>query len=94
MLNVLESSDLEKILANALKKEMAKLLEVAKESHKKEVYTNKEMLELLDVHPKTLKKYRDNGWIGFTQYDDKFYYSSADLQHFLNYRHEIPFAYK
>ena len=52
------------------------------------------MLELLDVHPKTLKKYRDNGWIGFTQYDDKFYYSSADLQHFLNYRHEIPFAYK
>ena len=73
MLNVLESSDLEKILANALKKEMH---------------------ELLDVHPKTLKKYRDNGWIGFTQYDDKFYYSSADLQHFLNYRHEIPFAYK
>lgn len=94
MLNVLESSDLEKILANALKKEMAKLLEEAKVSQKKEVYTNKEMLELLDVHPKTLKKYRDNGWIGFTQYDDKFYYSSDDLQHFLNYRHEIPFAYK
>lgn len=40
MLNVLESSDLEKILANTLKKEMAKLLEMAKESHKKEVYTN------------------------------------------------------
>ena len=49
MLNVLESTDLEKILANTLKKEMTKLLEVAKESHKKEVYTNKEMLELLDV---------------------------------------------
>ena len=35
MLNVLESTDLEKILANTLKKEMTKLLEVAKESHHK-----------------------------------------------------------
>ena len=58
----------------------------------KPFYTNKEMMKMLDISSKTLKKYRDNGYLGFTQYDDKFFYSSEDLAHFLSASYYPPFA--
>jgi hypothetical protein len=49
----------------------------------KPVYTNKEMLQLLGVDPKTLKKYRDEGLLGFSHPFGKFLYSYQDLMNFL-----------
>lgn len=49
----------------------------------KPVYTNKEMLQLLGVDQKTLKKYRDDGYLSFTQIKDKYFYTNQDLMNFL-----------
>lgn len=49
----------------------------------KPVYTDKEMMELLHIDRKTLKKYRDEGLLSYTHPYDKYYYSQEDLQHFL-----------
>ena len=60
-------------------------------SNSKEVYTDKEMMELLHIDRKTLKKYRDEGLLSYTHPFDKYYYSKDDLQRFLlnkNIRYE------
>ena len=83
-------------LVASLVKEVASLKEYIQLSQKV-VYTNKEVLELLDINPKTLKKYRDNGWlgsIGYTQYGDKFYYTLDDLMQFIKGEHQEAFALK
>lgn len=49
----------------------------------KPVYTNKEMMQLLGVDPKTLKKYRDDGYLGFSHINDKYFYTHQDLVNFL-----------
>ena len=64
--------------------------------NKKVVYTNKEMRQILDVDAKTLKKYRDEGLLGFSHPHDKYFYSHRDLENFLmnkNIRYE-PFNTK
>ena len=80
-------------LVASLVKEVASLKEYIQLSQKV-VYTNKEVLELLDINPKTLKKYRDNGWLGYTQYGDKFYYTLDDLMQFMKGGHQEAFALK
>jgi len=60
----------------------------------KPVYSNKEMMALLDVDAKTLKKYRDDGLIGFSRVNDKIYYTSNDLVTFLNRTHIKPYQYE
>ena len=52
------------------------------------------MLELLGVNVKTLKKYRDNGFLGYSQIGDKFYYTPADIALFLTKTHKEAFAWK
>ena len=64
--------------------------------NKKVVYTNKELMQILDVDAKTLKKYRDEGLLGFSHPHDKYFYSHRDLENFLmnkNIRYE-PFNTK
>ena len=60
---------------------------------KKEVYTNEEMLKLLDVSSATLKKWRNNGYIGYSQVGSTYYYSAKDLEEFLKHNHYEAYAY-
>lgn len=60
---------------------------------KKEMYTNKEMLELLDVSSATLKKWRNYGYIGYSQVGSTYYYSAKDLDEFLKHNHSSAYAY-
>lgn len=62
-------------------------------SEKKEMYTNKEMLELLDVSSATLKKWRNYGYIGYSQVGSTYYYSAKDLEDFLKHNHSSAYAY-
>lgn len=47
------------------------------------VYTNKEIKEILGIQDKTLKKYRDNGLLAYRQVGDKYWYTQADIDQFL-----------
>ena len=59
----------------------------------KTMYTNKEMLELLDISSATLKKWRNNGFIGYSQVGSTYYYSAKDLEEFLKHNHSDAYAY-
>ena len=56
-------------------------------NNKKLVYTNKEMMLLLGVGNKLLKKYRDTGRLGYHQENDKYWYAQTDLEQFFKENH-------
>ena len=60
----------------------------------KALYTNQEMLKLLDVTSATLKKWRDNGYIGYSLVGSTYYYSAKDLEEFLDRNHYDAYAYQ
>lgn len=79
--------------------ELRKLIEnlqakVDRAIHKKghPVYTNTELRELLGVGDKLIKKYRDEGLLGFSRVGDKYFYSEKDVIKFLELNHYEAFA--
>ena len=58
----------------------------------KPIYTNDTLKELLGVGSDLIKKYRDNGDLGFTKNGDKYWYSSDDVIAFLKKNHYKPFG--
>lgn len=64
-----------------------------KDQGRKILYTNKEMLELLQVNNATLKKYRDGGYLGYSKIGDKYFYSMSDIQTFLSNTHNEPYLF-
>ena len=56
-------------------------------SNSKMLYTNKEMQDILQVNDKTLRKYRNDGLLGYSQVRDKIYYTPKDLNEFLSKNH-------
>ena len=55
------------------------------------IYNNKEIMELLGVKDKYLKKLRDNGYLGFSREGDKYWYTQKDVDCFLHCFHYEPF---
>ena len=49
-----------------------------------QIYTNKQVKELLGVQDKLLKKYRDEGKLAYRQVGDKYWYTQTDIDQFLN----------
>lgn len=87
------NDEFEKLIRKVVQEELDTAQDCLNKASQKPLYTNKEMLELLDVNSKTLKKYRDNGWLGYSQAGDKFFYSADDLNHFLSMTHQEAFAW-
>ena len=50
------------------------------------VYSNKDMMNILDIKEERLRKFRDEGYLGFTRYpsSDKYWYTKKNLEDFLN----------
>lgn len=67
----------------AIEKKLDDLLLSMASKNEKPVYTNKDMMQLLGVSAKTLKRYRDDGLLGFSHPRDKFFYTHQDLENFL-----------
>ena len=55
------------------------------------VYNNKEVMELLGVKDKYLKKLRDNGYLGFSREGDKYWYMQKAVECFLHSFHYESF---
>ena len=56
-------------------------------------YTNKEMMKMLDCTEKTLRKYRNDGYLGYSRVGDKYYYTADDICLFLKNTHVDPYQY-
>lgn len=63
----------------SLRKEIGSI----KAAPQKQLYTNKEVMELLGIKDKLLKKYRDDGLLAYRQVGDKFWYTQTDVDQFL-----------
>ncbi|MCE9475033.1 hypothetical protein K0H43_12475 [Bacteroides fragilis] len=70
-------------------KELSKKSNVAE----KEIYTNSEIRELFGVQDKLIRKYRDEGKLGFHKEGDKFWYTKKDILQFLSHNHCEAYAY-
>ena len=56
------------------------------------LFSNKELMDLLQVGDKYVKKLRDNGYIGYTRMGDKYWYKLDDVTNFLRRFHYEAFA--
>lgn len=70
------------LLLNEVKSLRAEIATI-KAAPTKRLYTNKEVMELLGIKDKLLKKYRDDGLLAYRQVGDKFWYTQADVDQFL-----------
>ena len=77
----------------ALRVELEKLNEgLSKRSVEKRIFSNADMLELLQIKTSTLRRYRDEGYLGFSKVGDKYFYTAEDVSRFLERSHNAPFA--
>lgn len=54
-------------------------------------YTTAEIKKMLGIGDKLVKKYRDEGLLGFTNIGDKYWYTDTDIQRFMRLeRHYFP----
>lgn len=68
-------------LVNDLTTEVATLYK--KNNPAPDIYTNKEIRELLHVNDKLIRKYRDDGLLEYSCKDGKYWYSKKDIEKFL-----------
>jgi len=52
--------------------------------------SNKEVKEILNIQDRLLKKYRDDGMLGYSQVGDKYWYTQDDIDNFLSYCKVAP----
>ncbi len=74
---------------NELTKQVAALVDQQNsvDQQKKVVYTNKEMMGLLDASSATLKKWRDLGFLSYSVVGSSYFYSHQDVDDFLRNNH-------
>lgn len=56
------------------------------------IYDNKAIMQLLNIKDKYLKKLRDNGYLGYSREGDKYWYTQADVDRFIQRFHYKDFA--
>ena len=83
----LDKSDLSE--KELLEKILSKL---EQQANKKLLYSNKEVMDMLGVKDKYMKKLRDNGYIGYSREGDKYWYTQEDVDKFLRRFHYEAFA--
>lgn len=57
-----------------------------------ELYSNKQVMDLLHVDDKLIRKYREQGLISYTQVGKKYWYSQGDIEKFMKSNHYQAFA--
>lgn len=56
------------------------------------LYNNQDVMQMLHIKDKFLKKLRDNGFIGYSHLGDKYWYTQEDVDAFLRRFHYSAFA--
>ena len=78
----------------ALRIELEKVNEwLSKGRMGKRIFSNADILEMLQIKTSTLRKYRDEGYLGYSKVGDKYFYTVEDVNRFLEKSHYEPFAW-
>lgn len=51
--------------------------------YSKKIYTNDDVMDMLDISASTLQTWRDKGIINFRQHNRKIYYTQSDLDNYM-----------
>ena len=73
-------------------KEEVRTLKAQQSLTDKPCYTNEEVLKLFGVTPPTLRKWRNEGLIGYTQIGSTLLYAKKDITDFLESNHYEAYA--
>lgn len=77
-----------------LSSQMKALSETIAKKNMLSVYSNKDVMEMLQVNTVTLRRYRDNGLISFSKVGDKYFYTAEDINKFLRNSHKEAFGWR
>ncbi|GEM_PF-652969 len=56
------------------------------------IYDHKTLMKMLNVNDRYIRRLRDNGYLGFIKHGDKYWYTQADLDRFVQRFHYNDFA--
>lgn len=71
--------------------ELQKELSTKQKNPKEVIYDSADLLRILNISKSTLQKMRDEGLIGFSQVQGKFYYRQSDINEMLDKHYQPPF---
>lgn len=66
--------------------------QISQSGNKQRVYKSAEVEELLGVSPPTLRKWRQQGLIGYSQIDSTIIFTQQDIDEFLSSHHNEAYA--
>lgn len=90
---IVVSKDFIEGLADSIKNLTEKVAVLTESPTTPFIYTNKSIKDLLGIQDKLLKKYRDDGLLGYHQIGDKYWYTREDVEQFLANAHYEAYAY-
>jgi ribonuclease D len=70
---------------------LQKELSTKQKNPKEVIYDSADLLKILNISKSTLQRMRDEGLIGFSQIQGKFYYRQSDINEMLDRHYKPPF---
>ena len=69
---------------------LQKDLSVKQKNPKEVIFDSQEIMQLLHISKSTLQKLRDDGYIGFSQVNGKFFYRQSDINAMIDKNYKPP----
>ncbi len=70
---------------------MHKELSLKQKSPKEVIYDSQSLMEMLNISKSTLQKMRDEGYLGFSQVNGKFFYRQSDVNDMIEKNYKPAF---
>lgn len=87
--NVITQDQYDKLLQRL--DDLQKELSQKQRNPKEVIYDSADVMKVLNISKSTLQRMRDEGLIGFSQVQNKFYYRQSDINEMLDKHYKPPF---
>lgn len=87
--NVITQDQYDKLLQRL--DDLQKELSQKQRNPKEAIYDSADVMQVLNISKSTLQRMRDEGLIGFSQVQNKFYYRQSDINEMLDKHYKPPF---
>lgn len=88
-LNIITEDQYEQLLKRL--DELQKQLALKQRNPEEVIYDSADLLQVLNISKSTLQRMRDEGLIGFSQIQGKFFYRQSDINEMLDRHYKPPF---
>ncbi len=88
-LNIITQDQYDKLLQRL--DELQKDLSQKQRNPKEVIYDSADVMKVLNISKSTLQRMRDEGLIGFSQIQNKFFYRQSDINEMLDKHYKPPF---